>query len=439
MGPLHGVKVVEIASIGPGPFAAMMLADLGADVIRLERAGGDAGLGSGSWNLMHRGRPSVACDLKAQAGRDLALRLCEGADALVEGFRPGVMERLGLGPDDVAARNPKLVYGRMTGYGQEGPMAATAGHDINYISLSGALGAMAREGERPLFPLNLVGDFGGGGMLLALGVLAAVIEARESGRGQVVDASMVEGASVMMTLIHALRAIGMWSDPPGTNLLDSGAHFYEVYECSDGGHIAVGALEPQFYAKLLELLGLDPDEFPQMDTSRWPELKERFAAVFGTRTRDEWAAILEPADACATPVLSMDEAPRHPHNAARGSFVEVGGRLQPAPAPRFSRTVPDLPAPPPEPGADTDSRRGGSGRTRSPPTGQRAARGRRPRDRGRAGARDRQARGEHHLLGARPSRGPRYPEPGRSWRPPASCHHHTRRGRGRCSRRSRGS
>ena len=355
MGPLRGVKVVEIASIGPGPFAEMMLADIGADVIRLERAGGDAGLGSGSWNFMHRGRPSVACDLKTDAGRDLVLRLCEGADALIEGFRPGVMERLGLGPEDLAARNPKLVYGRMTGYGQEGPMAATAGHDINYIALSGALGSMAREGGRPLFPLNLVGDFGGGGMLLALGVLAAVIEARESGRGQVVDASMVEGASVMMTLIHAMRAIGMWSDPPGTNVLDSGAHFYEVYECSDGGFVAVGALEPQFYAKLLELLELDPAEFPQMDTTRWPELKERFAAVFRTRTRDEWAAILEPADACATPVLSLEEAPGHPHNAARGSFIEVGGKLQPVPAPRFGRTPSDRPAPPPEPGADTDS------------------------------------------------------------------------------------
>ena len=233
-------------------------------------------------------------------------------------------------------------------------MAAVAGHDINYISLSGALGAIAREGERPLFPLNLVGDFGGGGMLLALGVLAAVIEARESGRGQVVDAAMVEGASVLMTLIHAMREIGMWSDPPGTNLLDSGAHFYEVYECSDGGFIAVGALEPQFYAKLLELIGLDPDECPQMDQGRWPELKERFAEVFRTRTRDEWSAILEPAEACATPVLSLDEAPRHPHNAARGSFVEIGGRLQPAPAPRFSGTPASVPEPPSEPGADTE-------------------------------------------------------------------------------------
>jgi alpha-methylacyl-CoA racemase len=354
MGPLHGVKVVEIASIGPGPFAVMMLADMGADVVRLERSGAEAGLGSGSWNYMHRGRPSVGCDLKTERGKALALRLCEQADVLIEGFRPGVMERLGLGPDDVAERNPRLVYGRMTGYGQEGPMAPVAGHDINYVALSGALGAIARAGERPLPPLNLVGDFGGGGMLLALGVLAAVIEARESGKGQVVDASMVEGASVMMTLIHAMREIGMWSDRPGTNLLDSGAHFYEVYECSDGGHVAVGALEPQFYAKLLELMELDPAEFPQMDRSRWPDLKQRFAAVFATKTRDEWAAILEPAEACATPVLGMGEAPGHPHNVARGSFVEVGGKLQPGPAPRFSRTPSGVPAPPPEPGADTE-------------------------------------------------------------------------------------
>ena len=354
MGPLHGVKVVEIASIGPGPFAVMMLADMGADVVRLERSGAEAGLGSGSWNYMHRGRPSVGCDLKTERGKALALRLCERADVLIEGFRPGVMERLGLGPDDVAERNPRLVYGRMTGYGQEGPMAPVAGHDINYVSLSGALGAIARAGERPLPPLNLVGDFGGGGMLLALGVLAAVLEARESGKGQVVDASMVEGASVMMTLIHAMREIGMWSDRPGTNLLDSGAHFYEVYECSDGGHVAVGALEPQFYAKLLELMELEPAAFPQMDQSRWPDLKQRFAAVFATKTRDEWAAILEPAEACATPVLGMGEAPGHPHNAARGSFVEVGGKLQPGPAPRFSRTPSGVPTPPPEPGADTE-------------------------------------------------------------------------------------
>jgi len=355
MGPLHGVKVVEVASIGPGPFAAMMLADMGADVVRLERTDGSGGLGSGSWNHMHRGRASVSCDLKSDAGRELALLLCERADVLIEGFRPGVMERLGVGPADVAEVNPKLVYGRMTGYGQEGPMSAIAGHDINYVALSGALGSIAREGERPLFPLNLVGDFGGGGMVLALGVLAAVIEARGSGRGQVVDASMVEGASVLMTLIHAMREAGMWNETPGTNILDSGAHFYEVYECADGGFVAVGALEPQFYARLLELMELDPADFPQMDQARWPELKERFAAVFRRRTRDEWTAILEGEEACATPVLTMAEAAEHHHNAARGSFVEVGGRVQPGPAPRFSRTPASVPTTAPEPGADTET------------------------------------------------------------------------------------
>jgi len=355
VGPLHGVKVIEIASIGPGPFAAMMLADAGADVVRLERAGAAAGLGSGSWNHLHRGRPSVGCDLKHPGGRDLVLRLAEEADALVEGFRPGVMERLGLGPGELAERNPRLVYGRMTGYGQEGPMSARAGHDINYVALSGALGAIAREGERPLFPLNLLGDFGGGGMMLAFGIVCAVLEARSSGQGQVVDASMVEGAAVLMTLTHALREAGMWNDRPGTNLLDSGAHFYEVYETADAGHVAVGALEPQFYAELLRLLELDPEEFPQMDQARWPELKERFAAIFRTRTRAEWAALLEPAEACSTAVLPLGEAAEHPHNVARGSFVRVGESVQPGPVPRFSRTPPDVPTPAPEPGADTDA------------------------------------------------------------------------------------
>lgn len=354
-GPLSGVKVIEIASIGPGPFAAMMLADMGADIVRLERSDAAAGLASGSWNHMHRGRPSVSCELKQPGGRDLVLRLAESADALVEGFRPGVMERLGLGPDVLAERNPRLVYGRMTGYGQDGPMASVAGHDINYIAMSGALGAIARAGERPLFPLNLLGDFGGGGMMLAFGVVCAVLEARSSGQGQVVDASMVEGSSVLMTLIHALRDMGAWSDQAGTNLLDSGAHFYEVYECADGGHVAVGALEPQFYAELLRLLELDPESFPQMDQARWPELKERFAELFRTKPRDEWAEILAGAEACSGPVLGMGEAAEHPHNAARGSFVKVGETLQPAPAPRFSRTSPDVPTPAPEPGADTET------------------------------------------------------------------------------------
>ena len=355
MGPLQGVKVVEIASIGPGPFAAMMLADMGADVIRLERGGAaGGGLGAGSWNVMHRGRPSVGVDLKSDEGRELVLRLCESADALVEGFRPGVMERLGLGPDEAMGRNPRLVYGRMTGYGQDGPMANVAGHDMNYISIAGALGAMARKGERPLFPMNLVGDFGGGGMMLAFGVVCGVLEAKSSGEGQVVDAAMVEGSAVLTTLIHALRNAGMWTDEAGTNLLDSGAHFYEVYEASDGGHIAVGAIEPQFYAELMRILELDAEEFPQMDRSRWPEFKDRLAEVFMTRTRDEWAELFESAEACTTAVYGLADAPSHPHNVARGTFVELEGVVQPAPAPRFSRTAPEIRMPAPDPGANTD-------------------------------------------------------------------------------------
>ncbi|RKQ86295.1 alpha-methylacyl-CoA racemase [Solirubrobacter pauli] len=355
-GPLHGVRVIEIASIGPGPFAAMLLADLGADVIRIDRAGGAGNpLGEGAWNFLHRGRRSAAVNLKHDGGRELVLRLCERADALVEGFRPGVMERLGLGPDAALARNPKLVYGRMTGYGQDGPLSARAGHDINYISIAGVLGAIRRTGEKPLFPLNLVGDFGGGGMLLALGVVAAVLEARTSGQGQVVDAAMVEGSALLATMVHAMHAAGLWNDAPGTNLLDSGAPFYEVYETSDGRHMAVGALEPQFYAELLRLLELDPEAFPQWDQPRWPEYKARFAAVFATRTRDEWAARLEGEEACATPVLGLTEAPAHPHNVARGTFTTVDGRLQPAPAPRFSRTPAVISGPASEPGADTDA------------------------------------------------------------------------------------
>src|SRR4051812_16992197 len=352
MGPLHGVRVVEMGGIGPAPFAGMMLADMGADVLRLERP--DArGPGAGRWNVLHRSRPSVAVDLKHPDGRELVLRLVERADALIEGFRPGVMERLGLGPDDALARRPQLVYGRMTGYGQSGPMSSVAGHDINYIALSGALGAMARQGERPLFPLNLVGDFGGGGLLLAFGIVCALQEAASSGVGQVVDAAMVEGAALLTTLMHGLRQAGQWTDEPGTNLLDSGAHFYEVYECGDGAFVAVGALEPQFYAELLRILDVSPDEFPQWDRSRWPEFKARFAAIFRTRPRDEWAERFESAEACTTAVYGMFEAADHPHNQARGTFVEVDGIRQPAPAPRFSRTPPVAPRRPSEPGEDT--------------------------------------------------------------------------------------
>jgi alpha-methylacyl-CoA racemase len=357
MGPLDGIRVVEITGLGPGPFCGMVLADLGADVVAIDRVGLVTGAlpDSVRSNVLARGRRSVGVDLKAEGGSEVVLRLVERADVLIEPFRPGVAERLGLGPDVCRERNPRLIYGRMTGYGQTGPLAHKAGHDIDYLAVAGALAHIGRRDAPPTPPLNLVGDFGGGGMLLALGVLAAVIEARESGQGQVVDASMVEGASVLMTLMHAMREIGMWNDHPGTNLLDSGAHFYEVYECSDGGFIAVGALEPQFYARLLELMELDPADFPQMDQARWPELKERFAAVFRTRTRDEWAAILEGEEACATPVLAMAEAPAHPHSAARGSFIEVAGKVQPGPAPRFGRTPPSVPEPPPEPGADTKS------------------------------------------------------------------------------------
>jgi alpha-methylacyl-CoA racemase len=354
-GPLTGVRVVELGSIGPGPFACMMLADMGADVLRVERVqpGNGTGLESDRPNALHRGRPSVAIDVKHPQGRALVERLAGSADALVEGCRPGVMERLGLGPDELLAVNPRLVYGRMTGYGQDGPLSSVAGHDINYISISGVLGAIRRRGERPLAPLSLVGDFGGGGMLLAFGIACALLEARSSGQGQVVDAAMVEGSALLATATYALRGQGLWDGEPGANAIDSGSHWYETYETADGEHIAVGALEPQFYARLLELIGLDAGEVPQWDRARWPELKERMAAVFRTRTRAQWSEILEQADACATPVLSLDEAPLHPHNVARGAFIEIDGVVQPAPAPRFSRTPGAVRGGPGQLGADT--------------------------------------------------------------------------------------
>jgi alpha-methylacyl-CoA racemase len=336
-GPLEGVRVVELAGIGPSPFTAMLLADMGADVLRVDRKG-SGGMLPAQFDPTQRGRAAIAVDLKDPEGVELVLTLCEKADALIEGYRPGVMERLGLGPEPVHARNPRLVYGRMTGYGQDGPMASVAGHDINYISLAGALGAIARTGERPLFPLNLVGDYGGGGMLLAFGVVCGLLEARASGEGQVVDAAMVEGSALLTALFHGLRAGGGWNETPGTNLLDSGAHFYEVYETADGGHVAVGAIEPQFYARLLELLELSADDFPQFAMDQWPAFKERFAAVFATRTRADWAELLEGEEACATAVYGFFDAPDHPHNRARGTFVELDGVVQPAAAPRFSRT-----------------------------------------------------------------------------------------------------
>lgn len=338
MGPLEKIRVLEFAGIGPAPFACMLLSDMGADVLRLQRPGEEVLLGKAMIDTVARGRPSVTVDLKDPDGAGFARTLARRADALVEGFRPGVMERLGLGPEELLKENPRLVYGRMTGYGQDGPMAQTPGHDINYISIAGALGAIARSGQRPLFPLNLLGDYGGGGMLLAFGVVCALLEARSSGRGQVVDAAMVEGTALLTTIFHGLRASGLWSDTPGSNALDSGAHFYEVYETADGRHMAVGALEPKFYAALLETLGIDPAEMPQHDRPRWPQFKQRLAEIFRTRTRAQWTELFESVQACTTPVLGLGEAPEHPHNQARRTFTDHAGVRQPAPAPRFSRT-----------------------------------------------------------------------------------------------------
>jgi len=337
-GPLAGVRVLEVGGIGPNPFAGMVLADLGADVLRLDRAD-TPGVVPPEKDPTKRGRATVGVDLRSPDGRQLVLDLAANADALIEGFRPGVMERLGLGPDDVRAVNTRLVYGRITGWGQNGPLAKAAGHDINYISVAGALGAIRRTGDAPLAPLNLVGDYGGGAMLLALGVVCGVLEARTSGRGQVVDAAMVDGVALLTTLQHGMIAAGMWSaSRPGSNILDSGAHFYETYATADGGYVSVGAFEPQFYARLLELLEIPIDEVPQFDRVRWPEFKQRFADVFATRTRQEWADLLEHEEACVTAVLGLDEAPQHPHLKARETFVELDGVQQPNAAPRFDRT-----------------------------------------------------------------------------------------------------
>jgi alpha-methylacyl-CoA racemase len=358
-GPLTGVRVVELAGIGPGPFAAMLLADLGADVIRVDRVQAVAAPGRPSRDVVNRGRRSIAVDLKHPAGRGTVLRLAERADVLIEGFRPGVAERLGLGPDDCAGVNPRLVYGRMTGWGQDGPYAPHAGHDINYISLAGALHACRRAGEAPVPPLNLLGDYGGGGMFLAFGVVCALLEAGRSGRGQVVDAAMVDGVATLTTMFYALRAMGVWADEPGTNLLDTGAPFYDLYECADGGYVSVGALEPQFYAELVRRTGFEADVpaadvAPQQDRASWPARKAAMAALFRSRARDEWCALLEHTDVCFAPVLSWTEAPAHPHNRARGTFVEHAGVVQPAPAPRFSRTPGALARPPASPGEHTD-------------------------------------------------------------------------------------
>jgi alpha-methylacyl-CoA racemase len=330
----------------------MLLADLGADVLRLERGDPDASPET-SWDVLNRSRPSVAVDLKSDAGRSLVLELCEQADVLIEGFRPGVAERLGVGPDDVFARNSKIVYGRITGYGQEGPLAARAGHDINYISVSGALWPIGREGERPVPPLNLVGDFGGGALFLVFGVLAAYVSAQRTGQGQVVDAAMVDGSASLMAMTYALMNLGTWQDERGVNILDTGAPFYEVYDTSDDQFVAVGAIEPQFYRTLLEGLDLvDEDPERQWDRTRWPLVKERFAAIFRTKTRDEWTERFVDVDACVTPVLSPREAPRHPYNAHRNVF-SIDGALQPQPAPRFSKTPGAIRQPPRAAGSGT--------------------------------------------------------------------------------------
>lgn len=356
-GPLTGIKVIEIAGIGPGPFCAMMLADMGAEVLRIDRADKVSGVPSfPNLDLLNRGRRSIGVDLKNPDGIETVLSLVEQADVLIEGFRPGVTERMGIGPDVCLERNPRLVYGRMTGWGQEGPYAQAAGHDINYIALAGALEPLGRKGDKPYAPLNLVGDFGGGGMLLAYGIACALVERQFSGKGQVVDAAMVDGSAVLMTMFHAFRAMGFWNDERGTNLLDSGAWFYEVYETADGKYVAVGAIEPQFFQQLIELTGLaaDPELPRQFDRSTWEAMKERLAEVFKTKTRDEWCEIMEGTDACFAPVLSMAEAPEHPHNKHRGTFVEVEGFIQPAPAPRFSRTPGAIQRPPAHPGQHTD-------------------------------------------------------------------------------------
>jgi alpha-methylacyl-CoA racemase len=355
MGPLNGIKVVEIASLAPAPFGCMILSDLGADVVRVDRAD-QCGAAAAPPDPLSRGRRSVGINLKDPAGLDLLLRLAERADVLVEGFRPGVAERLGFGPEACAARNPGLVYGRMTGWGQDGPLAPTAGHDIDYIAVSGALHPIGRAGQRPVPPLNLVGDFGGGGMLLALGVLAALLERERSGLGQVVDAAMVDGSALLTSFVYGLRASGHWQDERGVNLLDGGAPFYDTYQTADGRYVAVGALEPKFYDELLAGLGLSGAGLSgQYDRAGWPAMRERFAAVFATQTRDHWAEAFAGSDACVAPVLSPAEAPGYSHNAARGTFADIGGLVQPAPAPRFGRSPASPPSPPRPPGADTDA------------------------------------------------------------------------------------
>src|SRR5579863_600745 len=357
MGTLSGYKIVEFAGIGPAPMCAMLLADMGADVLRIDRAE-DAALAislDAKYSLLSRGRKSVAIDLKRREGVDAAMKLIEKADALLEGFRPKVMERLGLGPDECLKRNPRLIYGRMTGWGQEGPLAHAAGHDINYIALSGVLASIGRRGEAPVPPLNLVGDFGGGALYLALGVVAGILETQKSGKGQVVDAAMVDGAASLMTAIYGMHGSGFWTDNRGDNILDTGAHYYDVYETKDGKYISIGSIETKFYDELLELSGLKKEELArQNDRDNWPAMKQKVAATFKTKTRDEWCKIMEGSDVCFAPVLSMTEAPKHPHNKHRGTFIEDDGVIQPGPAPRFSRTPSKIQRPPARPGEHSE-------------------------------------------------------------------------------------
>lgn len=366
MGPLQGVRVIEIAGIGPGPFCGMMLSDMGAEVIRIDRAdrvrGGDPD--SPPVMVNDRGRQSVGVDLKSEAGVAAVLKLVESADMVFEGFRPGVAERLGIGPDECMAVNPAVVYGRMTGWGQDGPMALSAGHDINYIALAGVLSQIGRRDEGPVPPLNLIGDFGGGGMYLAFGMVCALFEARQSGQGQVVDAAMVDGAASLMSFFWGFKAMGAHNQERGTNMLDTGAHYYDVYECSDGEYVSLGSIEPQFYAQLMSITGMgdDPELANQShDPNQWPALKEKVAGVIKSKTRAEWVELMEGTDVCFAPVLSMDEAAAHPHNQARGTFIEVNGVPQPGPAPRFSRTEAEVQSPPSHPGQHTDDVLAGAG------------------------------------------------------------------------------
>jgi alpha-methylacyl-CoA racemase len=354
MGPLEGVKVIEIASLAPAPFGCMVLADLGADVLRVDRPDRSGRQALPPTDPLCRSRRSIRLDLKNPAGVDILLRLAGSADVLVEAFRPGVAERLGFGPDVCLERSPRLVYARMTGWGQVGPLAGAAGHDIDYIAVAGSLEPIGRQGERPVPPLNLVGDFGGGGMLLAVGILAALLERERSGRGQVVDTAMVDGAALLTSFLYGLRAAGAWQDERGTNVLDGGAPFYDTYATADGRYMAVGALEPKFYDELLTRLGLADAGLPaQYDRSGWPVLRKRFAETFASRTQAEWDEVFAGSDACVAPVVSPRDAPSHPHNAARGTFAEIGGVVQPAPAPRFGRTPAGLPTPPVRPGTHT--------------------------------------------------------------------------------------